>query len=42
MNPERDFPDEFEDVITWLKSKGADETIEPDVALFNRTPAREK
>jgi hypothetical protein len=42
MNPERDFPDEFEDVITWLKSKGADETIEPDVAPFNRTPAREK
>jgi hypothetical protein len=36
MNPKRDFPDDFEDVIAWLKSKGADQTIEPDVSPFKR------
>jgi hypothetical protein len=36
MNPKRDFPEDFEDVIAWLKSKGADESIKPDVAPFKR------
>jgi hypothetical protein len=39
MNPKRDFPEDFEDVIAWLKSKGADENLEPDVAPFKRVSA---
>lgn len=37
MNPERDFPENFEEQISWLRSNGADETLEPTLVPFKKT-----
>lgn len=34
MDPKRDFPEDFEEQIKWLKLNGADETIEPDILPY--------